>query len=198
MERKNRIDCLEIETWTAANPHEAKALARRFEELDSTLSLEEIAKAYIGHAYADGYCDMGLDRMQLDQMMTNSDMENALRLAWNTSCDNPFNLDALDVLLRIVPEEHEIWKVAAWRFSRLLKAIASTGDGTSILSAFIVTSTRDEFMLMKSMFELQNVTDRHLIVSGTRSFDKYVVTPTHEYPHNEIFFEITPFNTEAP
>ena len=198
MERKDRMDCLEIEAWAAGNPQDAKALARRFEELDNTLSLEEIARAYIGHAYTDGYCDMGIDRMQLDQMMANGDMENALRLAWNTSCDNPFNLDALDVLLRIVPEEHEIWKVAAWRFSRLLKAIASTGDGTSVNTAFIVTSTRDEFMLMKSMLELQDVTDRHLIVVGMRSFDKYAVAPSPGYPHGEIFFEITPFNTEAP
>ena len=198
MERNCRIDCLEIEAWTANKPDEAKSLARRFEELDNSMSLEEIARAYIAHAYADGYCDMELDRFQLEQMMCKKDMENALRLAWDASCNNPFNLDALDVLLRIVPEEHEIWKVAAWRFSRLLKAIASTGDGSSMKTAFIVTSTRDEFMLMKSMFELRHISDRHLIVSGIRSFDKYAVTPSQGYPHKEIFFEITPFNTEAP
>ncbi len=198
MERSRRIDCLEIEAWTSNKSDDAKTLARRFEELDNSLSLEEIARAYISHAYADGYCDMGLDRLRLDEMMKKGDIENALRLAWDASCDNPFNLDALDALLKIVPQEHEIWKVAAWRFSRLLKAIASTGDGTSTQTAFIVTSTRDEFMLMKSMFELQSISDRHLIVMGMRSFDKYTVTPAQGYPHKEIFFEITPFNTEAP
>ena len=135
--------------------------------------------------------------MAINAMMGEGAMEEVLRLAWNEACRNPFNLDALDALLRIVPQEHDIWKVAAWRFSRLLKAIASTGDGTSQATAFCVICVQDEYMLMRSVLEIENFVSQELIIDGLHSFDRISVEPSNLYPHREVFFDITPFNITA-
>lgn len=192
------LDCYEIEKWVHEKPDEVSVLCKRFEELDDTLSPEDIARAYVAQAYmGDGCSDLDFNRMALDAMMKTGDLENALRLAWDVACRNPFNLDALDVLLRIVPQQHDIWKVAAWRFSRLLKAIASTGDGISTLSAFCVICVQDEYMFMRAALEINDISGQQLVIDGMRSFDCFTVTPCNHYIHPEIYFEITPFNISA-
>ncbi len=192
------IDCLEIEKWASEEPKEVAGLVARFEQLDSTLTLDDIARTYVAQAYiGDGYSDLDFNRIGIDCMMKTGDLEGALRLAWDTACRHPFNLDALDALLRIVPQEHDIWTVAAWRFSRLLKAIASTGDGTSPESAFCVICVQDEYMLMKAALEITEIGNQQLVVEGMRSYDSFSVKPTDNYSHDKIYFEITPFNISA-
>ena len=113
------MDCNEIEKWAGENPEAVAALAERFERLDATLTHEDIARAYVAQAYVgDGYSDLDFSDMVISSMMKTGDIENALRLSWDTACRYPFNLNALDSLLRLVPQEHDIWKLAAWRFSR--------------------------------------------------------------------------------
>lgn len=194
------FNCDEVEKWATVDADKVGELVARFEQLDDTLTCEELARAYVAQAYAgngSGYTDIDFDRMAIDAMMKSGDMENALRLAWTAACRNPFNLDALDALLRIVPQEHDIWKVAAWRFSRLLKAIASTGDGTSQATAFCVICVQDEYMLMRSVLEIENFVSQELIIDGLHSFDRISVEPSNLYPHHEVFFDITPFNITA-
>lgn len=194
------LNCDDIEKWAVANPDKVQELVTRFEQLDSTLSCEELAKAYVAQAYVGGnggYTDIDFSRMAINAMMGDGAMEEVLRLAWTAACRNPFNLDALDALLRIVPQEHDIWKVAAWRFSRLLKAIASTGDGTSQATAFCVICVQDEYMLMRSVLEIENFVSQELIIDGLHSFDRISVEPSNLYPYHEVFFDITPFNITA-
>lgn len=192
------MDCNEIEKWAGENPETVAALAERFERLDATLTHEDIARAYVAKAYVgDGYSDLDFSDMVISSMMKTGDIENALRLSWDTACRYPFNLNALDSLLRLVPQEHDIWKLAAWRFSRLLKAIASTGDGTTTSSAFCVICVRDEYMLMRSMFEITGIHEQQLVIEGMRSYDRFHIDPTDLYPHDTIYFEITPFNITA-
>lgn len=192
------LDCFEIEKWVNTRPDEVAAASKRFEMLDDTLTLEDTARAYIAQAdIGDGCSDLDFNRMALDTMMKTGDKEGALRLAWDMACRNPFNLDALDVLLRIVPQQHDIWKVAAWRFTRLLKAIASTGDGASSQSAFCVICVQDEYMFMRAALEINDISGQQLVIDGMRSFDCFSVTPCKHYSHSKIYFEITPFNISA-
>ena len=192
------IDCSEIENWACSTPDEVAKLTARFEQLDQTLTIDEIARAYIAQAYVgDEYSDLDFNRMAIDTMMKTGDIENALRLAWDTACRHPFNLDALNALLQIVPQEHDIWTVAAWRFSKLLKAITSTGDGMSEKSAFCVICVQDEYMVMRAALEITGIQDQQLIINGMKSFDCFTVTPCNSYPHDKVFFEITPFNISA-
>lgn len=192
------VDCFEIEKWASAKPGEVEAIVKRFEGLDDTLAPVDIARAYVAQAYVgDGCSDLDFNRMALDTMMKTGRVEDALRLAWDVACRDPFNLDALDVLLRIVPPQHDIWKVAAWRFSRLLRAIASTGDGTSTRSAFCVVCVQDEYMLMRAALELGEISSQELVVEGLRSYDRFTVAPGDKFPHTSIYFEITPFNISA-
>ncbi len=192
------MDCNEIEKWANAYPEAVAALVARFEQLDDSLTAEDIARAYVAQAYVgEGYSDLDFSDMVISSMIKTGDMENALRLSWDTACRCPFNLNALDNLLRMVPQEHDIWRLAAWRFSRLLKAIASTGDGTAASTAFCVICVRDEYMLMRSMLEIENIHEQHLVVDGMRSYDCFKIEPTDLYPHDTIYFEITPFNINA-
>ncbi len=192
------IDCNEIEKWAREKPTEVATITARFDRLDNSLPLSDIARAYVAQAYVNEcYSDIDFNRMAIDSMIKTGDIENALRLAWDTACRNPYNLDALNALLRIVPKEHDIWKLAAWRFSKLLKAIVSTGDGSSIQSAFCVICVYDEYTLMRSALELTEISERHLIVNGMRSYDCFIVVPNQQYRHDKIYFEITPFNISA-
>ena len=48
------LNCDDIEKWSVANPDKVQELVTRFEQLDSTLSCEELAKAYVAQAYVGG------------------------------------------------------------------------------------------------------------------------------------------------
>lgn len=192
------IDCREIELWASQKPDEVVALAKRFDELDATLSPDDIARAYVAQAYVkNNSSDIDFDGMMLDSMVKTGDYENALRMAWDLVCRSPFNLHATETLLHIVPKEHDIWKLAAWRYTHLLNAILSTGDGTSPQSAFCVICVQDEYIVMRGALEIENILQQSLEIEGERSYDRFDVAAGDRYPHSVIYFDITPFNIYA-
>lgn len=186
-----KIELKEIEQWVKYNPDEWKALTQRFIEMDTTISNEDIARIYIGYTFTDDYDSFGEDWIQIYAISLNTDkIGDALDMAWQSHCKNPFNLDILNFMVSRVPQQHELWRILAWHFAKLMRGILATGSGENAENAISVTCVDDEYLVMKNALEIDNIESQRLVVNDKGTYDVFRVSPSALYPHDEVWMDI--------
>lgn len=183
----------EIEQWVKHNHEEWSALTQRFVEMDSTISNEDVARIYLGYTFTDDYDSFGEDWIQIYAMSLNPEkIGDALDMAWQSHCKNPFNLDVLNFMVTTVPQGHELWRIMAWHFAKLLRGILSTGNGEDMEHAIMVTSVNDEYLVLRNGLEVEKIESVRMVRDGERCYDVFKVLPTASCPLGEVWMEITP------
>lgn len=134
-------------------------LLRRFEAVDTTMTIEHLRYIYYGAATLPDYSPYGTSsfKSELEKAMditepTQSDWENALSIVNKQLAKDPASLTSrfykLNILVKVFGEGSKESIDAYNQLTMLFYAILSTGDGQSEETAFYITSVSDEYTFM--------------------------------------------------
>jgi len=163
-------------------------LLKRFNDFDSTLTLEENALIYYGFSFQDDYIKNKPKEEKL-KFFDNTKEYEKLKIECQKILDkNPVSLEANNkmgfALFKLGKAEIE-WKKYQKRFRDLRKVIVYSGNGLSCESAFKVIYVSDEYNVIYDYFEITKI-DRQSL-SGM--CDKFLNEPSKFYKGTEIFFD---------
>lgn len=134
-------------------------LLRRFEAVDTTMTIEHLRYIYYGAATLPDYSPYGTSsfKSELEKAMnitepTQSDWENALSIVNKQLAKDPASLTSrfykLNISVKVFGEGSKESIDAYNQLTMLFYAILSTGDGQSEETAFYITSVSDEYTFM--------------------------------------------------
>lgn len=163
-------------------------LIKRFNDFDSSLTLEENALIYYGFSFQDDYLKNKPNEEKLKTFENNKEYEK-LKIECQKILDkNPVSLEANNkmgfALFKLGKTEIE-WKKYQKRYRDLRKVIVYSGNGLSCESAFKVIYVSDEYNIIYDYFEINKI-DRQSL-SGM--CDKFLNEPSEFYNGTEIFFD---------
>lgn len=163
-------------------------LLKRFNDFDSTLSLEENALIYYGFSFQDDYIRNKPTEEKLKTFYNNNEYEK-LKIECQKILDkNPVSLEANNkmgyALFKLGKAESE-WKKYQKRYRDLRKVIVYSGNGLSCESAFKVIYVSDEYNIIYDYFEITKIDQQSLI----GMCDKLLIEPSDFYKAKHIFFD---------
>lgn len=165
-------------------------LLKRFNDFDSTLTIEDYALVYYGFSFQDDYLKNQPDEGALNKLQKEENYEGLILEAKKILSVNPVSLSAIDCLIDALQEtgrpETE-WKKYQDRFRAIRRVIASSGNGMSCESAYKVIYVSDEYNMIYTYFDVEKVHSQKL--SGL--CDRFEVDPTEYLPSNVVFFDIS-------
>ena len=165
-------------------------LLKRFNDFDSTLTIEDYALVYYGFSFQDDYLKNQPDEGALNKLQKEENYEGLILEAKKILSVNPVSLSAIDFLIDALQEtgrpETE-WKKYQDRFRAIRRVIASSGNGMSCESAYKVIYVSDEYNMIYTYFDVEKVHSQKL--SGL--CDRFEVDPTKYLPSNVVFFDIS-------
>ena len=171
------------------------SLMTRFQQGDSTLSLEEKRYLYYGYIFQDDYSPYGrslmndtlrslLQKEKLDSL----ELRTVIRLTNPNLAEHPFDLKALNYQLFAYDElgDDEAYWAARTKYFSIFDALFSTGDGASKETAIYVIETAHEYAVLNVLgFEF----------GGKQSLIEhydYLTLLENEYDLEGLYFDITP------
>ena len=177
-------------------------LAKRFEELDTTLDIKDLHTFYYGQAYLDGYFPYGdpggfdqiRDILNKEEEPTIQDSRTIVKLANAAIARCPAEPRAYyyKFIGQSIACEHfggdtnELEKTRA-QFHALFQTIISTGNGLSPELAMHVVSTSHEYMVM-NMYGFHPTMQALMNIDG-HSYDMFTVE-SNEYDVDTLYFNI--------
>lgn len=165
-------------------------LLQRFNDFDSTLTIDEYALIYYGFSFQDAYLKNQPDERALNKLQKEENYEGLILEAKKILSVNPVSLKANDCLIYALQEtgrpETE-WKKYQDRFRAIRRVIASSGNGMSCESAYKVIYVSDEYNMIYTYFDVEKVHSQKL--SGL--CDQFEVDPTEYLPSKVVFFDIS-------
>lgn len=165
-------------------------LLKRFNDFDSTLTIEDYALVYYGFSFQDDYLKNQPDEGALNKLQKEENYEGLILEAKKILSVNPVSLSAIDCLIDALQEtgrpETE-WEKYQDRFRAIRRVIASSGNGMTCESAYKVIYVSDEYNMMYTYFNVEKLHSQKL--SGL--CDRFEVDPTEYLPSNVVFFDIS-------
>ena len=162
-------------------------LLKRFNDFDSTLTLEENALIYYGFSFQDDYIKNKPKEEELMVLNSRGEYEKLKIECQKILEKNPVSLEANNkmgyALFKLGNSETE-WKKYQKRYRDLRKVIVYSGNGLSCDSAFKVIYVSDEYNIIYNYFEIQKINQQSL--SGI--CDKFINEPSEFYKEKEIYF----------
>lgn len=160
------IDYDNIKREVAASPEQFRSLTNRFLIGDTTLTTEQKATVYYGHAFTEGYAP---DKVysELDKAYNNCSYGTALVLAEQGLAENPVSLD---LTIRALVSATQIPGIAPTkiatlrsRYNMIGDAILCSGSGIVPESPFKVISADDEARVLRNLLQVKEIVDRTVI-----------------------------------
>lgn len=165
-------------------------LLKRFNDFDSTLTIDDYALIYYGFSFQDDYLKNQPDERALNKLQKEENYEGLILEAKKILSVNPVSLKANDCLIDALQEtgrpETE-WKKYQDRFRAIRRVIASSGNGLSCESAFKVIYVSDEYNMLYTYYDVEKVHSQKL--SGL--CDRFEVDPTEYLNSKVVFFDIS-------
>lgn len=165
-------------------------LLQRFNDFDSTLTIEDYALIYYGFSFQDAYLKNQPDERVLNTLQKDKNYDGLILESKKILAVNPVSLTANDcmtyALLKTSRPEIE-WKKYQDRFRAIRKVIASSGDGLTCESAFKVIYVSDEYNMLYTYYDVEKVHSQKL----SDLCDRFEVDPTEYLSSTVIFFDIS-------
>lgn len=170
-------------------------LINKFEQADSTMTLEEKRHLYYGFIYQDEYSPYGkstfvdsLNTIFKKEKIADDDYLNIIKFSDSILKDNPFDLRILNHKVYCYAEllnDDDYFKTSV-KMNIIIDAILSSGDGLSKKTAFYVTHISDEYDLI-SILGFQFGGSQRLI----EHYD-YLKIADNEKGIEGLYFDVTP------
>ena len=165
-------------------------LIERYNNFDSTLTTEDYAHIYLGYVFEDNYIRFRPDESKMQQLKEDEKYEELVKECKTILEANPVSLKANDnmgfALYKLGKEKSE-WSKYQNRYRAFRKVIAYSGDGKSSETAFKVLYVSDEYNVIYSYFEIEEVKEQSLV--GT--CDYFKVSPSTYFQSDEMYFDIS-------
>lgn len=168
-----------------------KELLNRYEANDSTLTKKDYSILYYGQLFRKSY-SLGADNrsVKIKTYLKSKEYDKAYDLCKKALDDNPVSLEALCNIITSGSElkkpQEELNKYTD-KYWKILKLIASTGDGKSENSGFKVICVNDEYQLMYSYFNVDGITSQSLV----GSCDLIEFKSSKYFNGNKMYFDVS-------
>ena len=165
-------------------------LLKRFNDFDSTLTLQNYSLIYYGFSFQDNYLKNSPKEDKLDELLKSNDYEKVVLECQKILDSNPVSLLANNkmgfALFKLKKPESE-WSKYQKRYRAIRKVIVYSGNGLTPETAFKVIYVSDEYDILYDYFEIPKI-QRQTLES---SCDKFDVTPSDYYKVKEVYFDIS-------
>lgn len=165
-------------------------LLQRFNDFDSTLTIDDYALIYYGFSFQDAYLKNQPDENALEKLKNDKNYKQLKLESEKILAVNPVSITANNfmsyALFKSGSPENE-WKKYQNRYRAIRKVIAYSGDGLSCQSAFKVIYVSDEYNMLYTYYDVEKVHSQKL--SGL--CDRFEVDPTEYLPSKVVFFDIS-------
>lgn len=180
---------------TVSNENTYKDLLKRCEANDTTLNDKDYSILYFGQLFQKSYNPYATsEKSTIIKSLKAKEYEKAFELCKKVLQTNPVSLYAMEYLYsagKALGKPEPELKNYATRYWKLLKMIASTGDGQGKETAFHVISVDDEYHLMNKYFEVEGFKQQSLVNSDKNSYDLMEFTSSNYYKGTKMYFDIT-------
>lgn len=146
-----KVDYPKIEKFVKSNNNQFEQLITRFENGDTTLTLEDIANIYYGSFYSTNYSYVDASQ-SLEDKMKEKDYANAFILCKEELKQSPASLDLLFKASICAQNTGISEDVYSQRIVQILDVIFASGDGRSEKTAYKVVAVSDEYFIIYAVF----------------------------------------------
>ena len=165
-------------------------LLKRFNDCDSTLTLQDYSLIYYGFSFQDNYLKNTPKEDKLNELLKSNDYEKVVLECQKILDSNPVSLLANNkmgyALFKLKKPESE-WSKYQKRYRAIRKVIVYSGNGLTSETAFKVIYVSDEYDILYDYFEIPKIQRQTL-----EGFcDKFDVTPSDYYKVKEVYFDIS-------
>lgn len=153
-------DAIYKETQNPQSKFYIKKLLERYQNLDTTLTLEDYKHLYYGYTKTEYYSPMQVKSTELRKKVLEKNIDEAKKLADTLDKKNPVNLNLLysKSILAMYEKDREKGVKYATLLQGLITTILSSGDAQSSETALVITAVEDEyFILMLLQLNYQGV-----------------------------------------
>lgn len=163
-------------------------LMKRFNEFDSTLTLQDYSLIYYGFSFQPDYIKNKPSESQLNDLLKTSDYEKIVIECKQILDKNPVSLLANNkmgyALYKLKKPESE-WKKYQNRYRTIRKVIVYSGRGLNPETAFKVIYVSDEYNILYDYFEIPKIYKQTLV----GLCDKFDIDPSEYYKVKEMYFD---------
>jgi hypothetical protein len=162
-------------------------LLQRFNQFDTTLTLEDYRLIYYGHAFDTSYYPYINDGgMEITQLVKKRKYDKALEECDKVLAKTPtaITTNSYKSIVLMNMAVNDSARLYAIRTKKLISAILSSGDGLTCETAFKVIYVSDEYTLMRDVFEVNN-----LFRTTKPPCDKWKISKSKNYSSNTIYFD---------
>ena len=189
-----------IQTMMTENPNLYPSIEARFLRPDFSLTEEEINIFYYGKIFRDDYSPYhdvewtkNINQILYSYNPKKSILKKELKNINKALADYPVSLEGYFIkyiiCLDLYGNESDEAQSTQFQITSILRAIASTGDGQSMESAFHVSHVSDEHTIMRMMGILWESQSLH--ENEGQYYDRFELDE-NEDELEELFFNITP------
>ena len=183
-------DSIKTKTENTKSTYYYPKLLDRFNDCDETLTLEEYAIIYYGFTFQKEYLNKQPDEKILNELLKKEDYKQLEIECRRILGQNPVSLSANDnlgyALFKQGRKEAE-WKKYQKRYRAIRKVIVYSGNGLSCETAFKVIYVSDEYNILYSYFQVEEINKQTL--DGL--CDKFDILPTEFYKSKTVYFDIS-------
>jgi hypothetical protein len=163
-------------------------LLKRFNEFDSTLTLQDHSLIYYGFSFQEDYLKNKPDEKHLEDLLESNDYEDIIIECQKILAKNPVSLLANNkmgyALFKLKKPESD-WKKYQYRYRTIRKVIVYSGNGLSPESAFKVIYVSDEYDILYDYFEIPKIHKQTL----EGMCDKFDIDPSDYYKVKIVYFD---------
>lgn len=178
----------------AKNKASYRALVKRFERGDSTLTSRDYAAVYFGAAFQSGYTGGYGENSELSRLAEENDYEALYKVCEEKLSNNPANIRATRYMIMsaigLKGENSAEVDLYLFRFWKLLDAVVSSGKGTEE-SPWMVIAVDDEYEMMKYYLEVQEKKENALVDCNGKPCDKIVFEKCMLPGVTQIYFDVS-------
>lgn len=190
------VDYDKIRQEVTNNPEHFRSLTNRFLIGDTTLTADQKATVYYGHAFTPQYAP-DKEYKELDKAYNDGSYGTALVLAEQGLAENPVSLD---LTIRALVSATQIPGIAPAkiavlrsRYNLIGDAILCSGSGITTESPFKVITADDEARVLRNLLRVKEIIDRTTIMG----MDAVKVWLDGAKDPIILYFDLTPARTAA-
>ena len=191
---------IEKESQDPKSQHYYPNLFKRYEDNDTTLSLEDFRYLYYGSAYQTGYSSMAgsimstrdsINSIFRKDSLINDDYLRMEKFVKMNLTAEPYSLDNLNMLTSIYKKtgRRDLYLRLKYKLNKVADAILSTGDGKTASSAWYVINISHEYDVLR-LFGLKFGGQQSLIEGPAGPCD-YLTLGENEQDIKGLYFNVT-------
>jgi len=181
-----------------AKSDEYTKLFNRYQANDTTLTTENYRNLYFGNAFRasfKAYARHDSEIVLMKYLNTNGEKADINKVLYYTQLilkDLPFSLKMIGITATAYEKlgDKNTLKLWDYKYMTLIDAILSTGDGKTHQTAFVVTSTTDEYTILE-VLEL-NFLSQSLEQKNGKAYDLMKVEK-NQYGVEAVYFDVSLF-----